>query len=548
MKNSPGSKSLREIAEEKLRSKKKETLLNEMDSQRLIHELEVHQIELEMQNLELTESEERSRVATEKYSSLYDFAPMGYFTLDPECRIKNMNLSGAKMVGTGRYLLQNKDFRIFVSPDSKDTFNDFFKKILKTDTKEVCKLKLVSQDQSFVFVHVEGVGSTDYQECFLTLMDITQREIAEEKLQSSEIRYRRLFESTKGGIAILDFKTGRIVDVNPSLIGLFGYSYEEFIGKELWEVGLFGDAVESKDSLRELHIKEYIQYEDLLVKTKCGSHISVEVICNVYKIKDTKVIQCNIRDISIRKQAEQKLKETAIQLRELNATKDKFFSIIAHDLQGPFSAIIGFAELLADQIKHKKYDRAAEHAETIRSSSWRAMDFLKNLLEWARSQVGIMVFKPQIFEISRIINDTKDLLKDSSFQKSIEVKNLVPENFNIYADMQMIKTTLRNLLSNAIKFTNPGGLILIEANQTDSVTTVSVTDNGTGIKKEMIERLFRIEDCRSTKGTQGEQGTGLGLLLCNDFVKRHGGKIWAESEEGNGSRFVFTLPRKNGSS
>jgi PAS domain S-box-containing protein len=460
MKNSPGSKSLREKAEEKLKSGKKQTFLNEFDAQKLIHELEVHQIELEMQNMELRESEERSRKATEKYTSLYDFAPMGYFTLDQDCRIKNVNLSGALLVGTERYLLQNIDFRTFISPEYKDTFNDFFEKISGSETKKVCKLKLKRADQSFVVVHAEGVVSNDTRECSLTLLDITQREVAEEKRHVSELRYRRLFESAKGGIAILDY-TGRIVDVNPFLIGLLGYPYEEFIGKELWEMGLFSDADDFKKSLRELHIKEYSHVEDMPLKTKSGSHINVEIVSNVYKIGNDNVIQCNIRDITKKRLAEEKLKEYANQLRELNATKDKFFSIIAHDLRSPFTAIIGYTELLDNQIENKNYKKIGEYANIIRSSSWLAMDLLTNLLEWARSQIGIMKFRPQNFEISELVNDTKNMLSPSANKKSIDIKVLLPDKLTVYADKLMIKTTLRNLISNAIKFTNPGGTILI---------------------------------------------------------------------------------------
>ena len=544
MKSSSGSKSLREKAEEKLRnSKNKESHQSEADTQRLIHELEVHQIELEMQNQELTESEERSRKATEKYTSLYDFAPMGYFTLDQGCKIKSMNLSGAQMVGRERYLLHEIDFRLFVTIGYKDIFNSFIHAVFKTDIKQVCKIKLTRDDHSSIFVHIEGVVSNEDQDCLLTIMDITEHELAEEKVHISETRYRRLFESAKGGIMILDYNTGRIIDVNPFLIELLGYSCEEFIGKELWEIGLFRDVVDSKNSFMELQLNEYIRFEDMPIKTKSGRQINVEIVSNVYKIDNNNVIQCYIRDITKRKLAEEKLKETMIQLRELNATKDKFFSIIAHDLRSPFTAIIGYAELLKEQMEKRNYDELEEYIEIIRTSSWRSMDFLTNLLEWARSQTGIMKFNPQQIEISSLINDTKGLLSDSALQKSIEVKVMLLQDFRIYADISMIKATLRNLLSNAIKFTNPGGLIVIETNYTDSLSVVSVSDNGIGIKKESLKKLFRIEESRSTSGTNGELGTGLGLLLCNDFVKRHGGKIWAESEEGKGSRFIFTIPR-----
>jgi signal transduction histidine kinase len=172
------------------------------------------------------------------------------------------------------------------------------------------------------------------------------------------------------------------------------------------------------------------------------------------------------------------------------------------------------------------------------------MDFLSNLLEWARSQTGIMGFNPRSVEITGIINEVTDIMNDSAIQKSIDIKVKIPQNFSIYADIPMIKTILRNLISNSIKFTNPGGVVVVESSYTDSVSVVSVSDNGIGIKKDTIEKLFRIEESKSTAGTKGEQGTGLGLLLCNDFVKKHGGHIWAESEYGKGSRFVFTLPRK----
>lgn len=542
MKNSTGSKSLRQKAEEELKNiKVQKPFLNEADAQKLIHELEVHQIELEMQNQELAESEEQSRKVTEKYTSLYDFAPMGYFTLGPGCKIRRMNLSGARMVGKERLLLQNTDFRIFVSSESRSTFDDFFQRVFESESKQVCTVKLVKEDHSSIVVHIEGVPNDDV-ECSLTILDITAQELAKEKLHNSETRYRRLFESAKGGILIIDFDTGRIVDVNPFLIELLGYSYKEFLGKELWEIGLFRDLDDSRNSFRELQEKEYIRFEDIPVKTKSGNHIYVEIVSNVYKIDNKNVIQCNIRDITKSKLAEEKLKETAIQLRELNATKDKFFSIIAHDLRSPFTAIIGYSELLADQIKHKNYEGIEEYAKVIQHSSWRAMDFLSNLLEWARSQTGIMGFNPQMVEIDKLINEVTDLLNDSAIQKSIDIKLNIPQSFSIYADISMIKSVLRNLINNSIKFTNPGGAIAVEASYADSVSIVSVSDNGIGIKKGTVEKLFRIEESKSTTGTKGEMGTGLGLLLCSDFVKKHGGHIWVESEYGKGSRFIFSLP------
>ncbi len=243
-----------------------------------------------------------------------------------------------------------------------------------------------------------------------------------------------------------------------------------------------------------------------------------------------------------RNQALEALKESEAQLRELNATKDKFFTIIAHDLKSPFNSIIGLSELLAEKMNKKDYDGIEEYSKIIQSSSWRAMDLLTNLIVWSRLQTGKMVFKPELVDIESLITEVTELSKDSARQKSISVFIEVTSSLNILADKAMISSVFRNLISNAIKFTNPRGNISISAIQNDSEIKVTVSDDGIGITKDALEKLFLIEGSVSTPGTMREEGTGLGLILCKDFVLKHGGKIWAESEVGKGSRFIFTIP------
>jgi signal transduction histidine kinase len=237
------------------------------------------------------------------------------------------------------------------------------------------------------------------------------------------------------------------------------------------------------------------------------------------------------------------LKESEAQLRELNATKDKFFSIIAHDLKTPFNAIIGFSELLVVQVKNKDYDEAEKYAEIIQHSSQRAMELLRNLLEWSRSQTGRMEYHPEQVNLVQIINDTLTLLRDYSQQKTISISRKLPDHIQAFADKDMISTILRNLISNAIKFTSPCGDIVLAAEQKQDELIISVKDTGIGIKKEDLEKLFRIDVSHSTTGTLNEKGTGLGLILCKDFVEKHKGRIWAESEPGVGSTFYFTIPK-----
>jgi len=238
----------------------------------------------------------------------------------------------------------------------------------------------------------------------------------------------------------------------------------------------------------------------------------------------------------------QQIKESEIKLRELNATKDKFFSIIGHDLKSPFNSIIGFSNLLVEQIKNKDIEGIDEYANIVLKSSNKAMDLLLNLMEWSRSQTGRMEFNPEYFDLVSCINKIILLYVDIAGQKSITIKNILPHKASVFADNAMISTVLRNLISNAIKFTMPGGEIIVSAMEKQNEIIFSVSDNGVGISKNSIEKLFRIDQSYSTTGTNKETGTGLGLILCKEFVEKHNGKIWVESEEKKGSTFYFTLP------
>ena len=228
-------------------------------------------------------------------------------------------------------------------------------------------------------------------------------------------------------------------------------------------------------------------------------------------------------------------------LREVNAQKDKFYSIIAHDLKNPFNSILGFSELLMEQINEKDYKGIDEYARIINQSTQRTMDLLLNLLEWSRAQTGRMEFNPEYFEMVDLIEENLMLIDVVARQKAITIKKDLPHEILISADKPMISTVLRNLISNAIKFTRYGGEINISAEKRSTEILITVGDNGLGIAPGRLEKLFRIDENDSTLGTNNEKGTGLGLILCKEFVEKHGGKIWAESEEGKGSVFYFTL-------
>ncbi|BAX82141.1 PAS domain-containing sensor histidine kinase [Labilibaculum antarcticum] len=247
-------------------------------------------------------------------------------------------------------------------------------------------------------------------------------------------------------------------------------------------------------------------------------------------------------DITERKSSEQALQESEKQLIELNATKDKLFSIIAHDLRAPFSSILGFSELLIEDAKDIDELETEEYLRLINTTTKDTLVLLDNLLNWAKSQTGQIIFDPQKLILSSIIEETIKNSNSTAKIKNISLNHIQSDEFEIDADKNMLKTVLRNLISNAIKFTKPGGRITISSIPKQSQVEISVSDNGVGINNETLTKLFEIDTNTTTKGTAEEKGSGLGLLLCKEFVEKHKGKIWAESKRGEGSIFKFTLP------
>jgi PAS domain S-box len=234
-------------------------------------------------------------------------------------------------------------------------------------------------------------------------------------------------------------------------------------------------------------------------------------------------------------------KENEKKLVELNATKDKLFSIIAHDLRTPFQALINLNELVMNKIEMNDANAAKKLLELNAKTTQQALNLLENLLLWSRSQRGRLEFNPKRLNFKELTENILALLQINYTGKNIEVQICVEPFLEVRADEYMLNTVMRNLLSNAIKFTNKEGLIEISAIKNGAFIEISVDDNGVGIPSDKLESLFSIESNYTTSGTEKEKGTGLGLVICKDFVERHAGRIWAESEEGEGTKFSFTL-------
>jgi len=246
--------------------------------------------------------------------------------------------------------------------------------------------------------------------------------------------------------------------------------------------------------------------------------------------------------INEKKSAEEIL-ERNNQLIKINAEKDKFLSIVTHDLRSPFNAFLGLTQVLVERLPSMKPEEIEKIAFSMQRSATNLYRLLEELLEWSRIQRGVAGFNPDFFLLRPKITESISMIQELADKKEIGIYSEIPTEIMVYADVHMLETVIRNLVSNAIKFTRKGGKITIKANETSNQgITISITDTGIGLNNELLSKLFELGEETGRRGTDGEATTGLGLIICKEFIEKHGGKIWAESEEGKGSTFKFTLP------
>lgn len=244
-------------------------------------------------------------------------------------------------------------------------------------------------------------------------------------------------------------------------------------------------------------------------------------------------------DLRLMQKAQKRLYD---QLQEASATKDKFFSIIAHDLRNPFNSLIGFIELILNNIDQYSQETMKKYLNLVLSSSKNLYSLLSNLLSWSQLHRGMIKCNSEYFAVSNMIDECLNIYHSQAGQKGISLINNVPDDLIVYADSNMVKTIHRNLFSNALKYTAAGGTITASAVSSDPFVEISIADTGIGMSPKVLDRLFKIDSTNSTKGLDGETGTGLGLILCKEMVEINGGKIKVESEVGIGTTFSFTLP------
>jgi len=377
---------------------------------------------------------------------------------------------------------------------------------------------------------------------FQISFDITDLKNAENQIRKLSVAV----EQNPATIVITDTK-GNIEYANPRFTQLTGYSAQEVVGNNtrILNSGKTDPHI-FNDLWKTLSSGNIWKGEFINVKKNGEEFIESATISPIFDNNRQVVNYIAIKeDVTEKKQLENILRQSEKKLRELNATKDKFLSIIAHDLKNPFNAILGFSGLLVKNIQ--KYDKARilKFVETIKISSQQASELLENLLAWARAQSGNIEFNPRVVNLNELVISSVNLNISQATKKNIEIIAILDNEYKSFCDPNMINTVIRNLLTNAIKFTNNGGTVTIEIKPNQDKYIISIKDTGIGIDVQNIDKLFKIESKHNTLGTADETGTGLGLLLCKEFVEKNNGEIWLESELGKGSVFMFTLPIVN---
>ncbi|MEI6138375.1 MAG: PAS domain S-box protein [Mariniphaga sp.] len=474
----------------------------------------------------------------QNYESFFNTINDFLFVLDEQGNMLHVNSTVINRLGYSWDELSGKSVLMVHPPERRGEAGRIVGEMLQ-GIAEFCPVPLITRQGPQIPVETRvKQGIWDGKPAiFGVTKDISRVYLSEEK-------FSKLFHLNPSACGLSDLETNKYLEVNEAFYTLFGFNSNEVIGKTAFDLGIF--TIEAANRiLQAADSNGAITNAEASLKAKNGELKHVLLSSENIYVQDKKYRFTVVHDITERKQAEEALHKKAAELHELNATKDKFFSIIAHDLKSPFQAIVGFSDLLVEKVRDEDYDGMDEYAGCILQSSKRAMDLLMNLMEWSRSQTGRMDFHPECFDLVEFLGDIIPLFDDIAGQKSISITRDYPPNAMVFADQAMISTVFRNLISNAIKFTQSGGKITLTIRPNHEGVFVSVEDSGIGIPQNMICKLFRIDQSYSTTGTNNEEGTGLGLILCKEFVEKHGGTIWVESEEGKGSTFNFTLPYKS---
>ncbi len=480
----------------------------------------------------LREEEERFRV-------LFESTPDAIFIESPDGIVLDVNQAACKLHGMSREELIGKDAASLVPEWHR--LKDLKADLAVVHNEARFESYSLKKDGTIVPVEIRSTSIVYENESALLL---TVRDITERRVREQRITVLQTAVDQAAGIVVITDRAGNIEYVNPAFSKITGYSAEEVIGKStrILNSGYFGK--EYYRSLWDTVLKGEEWHGEFRNRKKSGElYWEAAVISPVrnYKNEITHFIALKT-DITRKKNAEEGLYRSVHVLEELNKSKDKFLSIIAHDLRNPFNGIIGLMRTLLDDLDSYSTDTLREYLKLILISATNAYTLLEDLLEWSCLRMGKTAVAPECIDIPSFAEEIASEVTASASEKNIALSIDASFRGTAYADKHMMKAVLRNLLSNAIKFTNRGGAVFVHFSEYDGRVRVAVEDTGIGMDGEAVKTILENDLGFSTKGTEGEKGTGLGLKLCREFLESNASCLSIQSEKGKGTVVSFLLP------
>lgn len=523
-----------------------------LEKTKLIHELEVYQIELEVQNEELLMAKQSADSAIKKYSELYNFSPSGYFTLSEEGIILEVNKTGATLLGKEPLELIGSKFRSFVSNETKMGFDLFFDKVFVNKIKECSELCLISENEMH-YVYLTGISTLDALSCHITVIDITDINLIEKALRDSEERHRELLNNLDVGIVVHNLETS-IVMCNPKASTLLGINSEEM--KSMSGNGsnwMFYDENDSPLTVEDYPVNVILKTGQPLKNfrgkvTRSKTNESSLLLVNGFPLKnyngELSEIVISFIDITDANQMETDLIKAKEQAEAANKAKSSFLANMSHEIRTPLNGIIGFTDLL---LKTKLDQDQAEYMGIVNQSAILLMEIINDILDFSKIEEGRLELNVEETDLYELSHQVINLFKHQATTKNIElllnIGNNIPQY--IYTDSIRLKQILVNLIGNAIKFTNEGKIQLeiTELKTCGNFSTLhfSVKDTGLGIKKQNKEKIFDSFIQEESSTTRKFGGTGLGLSISNQLLGLMQSKLFLNSELGKGSEFYFSI-------
>ncbi len=486
-------------------------------------------------------AEQAMKESEQKLRSIFDNTSSA-IAIQSDKQIFLVNKAWEKITGYSAEDAKTLSPNKIIHPQERDTITEInIKRPIGVEVPDSYHSHIITKqgEEKWVDLSESVIDYEGSKAILIVASDITERKLADLELRKLSIGIM----NSPSSIVITDID-GIIEYVNPYFTELTGYSFDEVVGKnpkilnsgnnpkeiykDMWNTILNGEVwngtLENKKKSGELY------WESARIAPIFDDN---QIVVSFIAVKE---------DITEQKRYQEMIEQSEHDLRALNAKKDKFFSIIAHDLRSPFVGLVGITDLLKDNYSELSEEKIQYYLKYANEAAHSVFKLLENLLEWAKSQTGKIEFNPERIDLTELIQDAFGVVNLNAQNKEIHLLNYAYTDVQLSADKNMVFTILRNLLSNAIKYTPRNGKIEVDAKAKERYMVISIKDSGVGIPKDKQKGLFNIEENYSTKGTEKEQGSGLGLVICKEFVEKHGGEIWCKSEEGVGSTFSFSLP------